>query len=302
MTVLGSSLLPKGAPPLALGTAGSFLRMENAERERLLDAYWDGGGRLFDTARAYGDGEAESILGLWMRRRRRADASVVTKIWHPSDPATRPSLRSLKSEVIDSLRHLRLDCVSAILLHRDPGLDVLTLAEWMSALTADSASLWGVSNFHTPRLEAFWHEADSRPSINSPQFSLPRSRQVLWPGTTTLDARGYVFHSREKLPLLAWSSLARGWMTDSGSGSPWNRAFDSPANRALRQSVRRLSSALSASPERIVLSWLLTRPFPVIPVIGTGCPNMIGMALDVCRTPLALHTLQGLPGWHRNDE
>lgn len=66
-------------PPasLTLGTGLLSGRIAPARARRIVDAALDAGVRRFDTARAYGDGETEHLLGAALRRR--PDTTVVTK-------------------------------------------------------------------------------------------------------------------------------------------------------------------------------------------------------------------------------
>jgi aryl-alcohol dehydrogenase-like predicted oxidoreductase len=59
---------------LALGTVG----VSTATRERdyaVLDAWVEAGGTVIDTAHVYEDGDAERLLGLWLRDRPRVRES-----------------------------------------------------------------------------------------------------------------------------------------------------------------------------------------------------------------------------------
>ncbi|HEV7719339.1 MAG TPA: aldo/keto reductase, partial [Arsenicitalea sp.] len=62
-----------------------------ADATATVDAAWDGGIRLFDTAPWYGNGLAETRLGFALRHRPRADYLLTTKVGRvyarPKDPA-----------------------------------------------------------------------------------------------------------------------------------------------------------------------------------------------------------------------
>jgi D-threo-aldose 1-dehydrogenase len=68
---------------LGLGTAPLgelFVRVDDNDAARLIEAAWDGGVRYFDTSPWYGRGLAEHTLGRSLYRRPRADYVVSTKI------------------------------------------------------------------------------------------------------------------------------------------------------------------------------------------------------------------------------
>ena len=64
---------------LAFGSAALMARLGRRESVRLLEAAYDSGITHFDTARAYGYGEAESAVGEFLSRRRDS-VTVTTKL------------------------------------------------------------------------------------------------------------------------------------------------------------------------------------------------------------------------------
>lgn len=65
-------------PSLGFGCAAIMGRCSRAESMRALAAAWDEGIRFFDTARSYGFGESEAVLGEFLRGRRE-QAVIATK-------------------------------------------------------------------------------------------------------------------------------------------------------------------------------------------------------------------------------
>ena len=70
---------PPGAARLGFGCSGLMARLDRQQSLRLLEAAWDAGIRHFDTARLYGYGEAEGVLGEFLAGRRE-QATVVSKV------------------------------------------------------------------------------------------------------------------------------------------------------------------------------------------------------------------------------
>ena len=66
-------------PRLALGTAPMMGRVSRRRSLQALDHAWTAGIRHFDTARSYGWGQAEGVLGKFLRGRKRGEFHVVTK-------------------------------------------------------------------------------------------------------------------------------------------------------------------------------------------------------------------------------
>lgn len=66
-------------PQLGFGTAPILGRVGARESRKALDAAWSQGVRHFDTARSYGWGEAESLLGSFLKDKPRSSYTLVSK-------------------------------------------------------------------------------------------------------------------------------------------------------------------------------------------------------------------------------
>jgi aryl-alcohol dehydrogenase-like predicted oxidoreductase len=97
-----------------------FGRGESREEAfALMDAAWDAGIRLFDTAASYGGGRSERWVGEWMRERGGRPV-VATKVFHsvtgdPEDRGLAPA--RVRRELRGSLERLGLDAVDLYLVH-----------------------------------------------------------------------------------------------------------------------------------------------------------------------------------------
>jgi aryl-alcohol dehydrogenase-like predicted oxidoreductase len=142
------------APQVGFGCSAILGRSGRSESLRALAAAWDEGIRFFDTARSYGYGESEALLGEFLAGRRE-QAVIATKFgilaarqsgWRRMAKtvarrivATLPSTRSmlqkgaasqfspnqftlpvLQLSIEESLRKLRTDCVDILFLHGAP--------------------------------------------------------------------------------------------------------------------------------------------------------------------------------------
>lgn len=129
-------------PPIGLGTValGELFEPVSEEHSRAtLEAAWNGGIRLYDTAPWYGRGLGEHRTGGFLRTQKRSDFVLTTKVGRyfvrPDDPATfdrAPWAGGLHMEMVvdysydgvmrsyeQSLLRLGLDTVDALLIH-DP--------------------------------------------------------------------------------------------------------------------------------------------------------------------------------------
>ena len=177
---LGSSGLR--APQIGFGCAALLGRTGRKDSVRALGAAWDEGIRFFDTARTYGYGESEGLLGEFLGSRRH-QAVIATKFgilpapqpgWKKVARATArkvlalaPSAHKmlqkgaatqfsknqfsvpvLKRSIEDSLRSLRTDYVDFLFLHAAPAsvLDQDDLMEAMARLVeAGKVRVAGIS-------------------------------------------------------------------------------------------------------------------------------------------------------------
>ena len=134
-------------PPFVLGTVQlgrdyGITNISGAPSKDLafaiLDAAWDAGVRCFDTARGYGD--AEGVIGTWMRARGNLPA-IITKI-PPIDGDT----VAFKKHLQDSLGTLGVSHVEAILLHNAKDYRARGVAGALSELSSGGlANAVGVS-------------------------------------------------------------------------------------------------------------------------------------------------------------
>lgn len=158
---------------LGFGTAGLMARLGRRESVRLLEIAHDSGITHFDTARAYGYGEAEAALGDFLGRRRGA-VTVTTKLGMLPPrrsralqgakalgrvgarvlPALRPLLRrgaqsmassgafeplAARASLETSLRELRVETVDLLLLHecRPDDLETEGLLDFLRQVVAE---------------------------------------------------------------------------------------------------------------------------------------------------------------------
>jgi predicted dehydrogenase len=98
----------------------------------LLDAFYEAGGNLFDTAYIYGSGMTEKLFGEWQRSRGvRGETMLIGKGAH--SPLCRPEF--IASQLDQSLERLQTDHVDIYFMHRD-NLDV-PVGEFVDAMDAE---------------------------------------------------------------------------------------------------------------------------------------------------------------------
>lgn len=272
----------------ALGTGGSFARLDDGFLRRALDSFWEAGQRVIDTAPDYWEGEAERILGRLLSPTRRQSAYIITKVWHePTDTERTFSAASLRSEIQQSLTRLRTDHVASVLLHRDPGLPSAQVAEAMTEACAGLARSWGTSNFSGDRLHQLLDErkALASPAMNSAQLSIVPLDRPLHSGTTIYSGNVELCHRTWQLPLLAWGAQARGWLSSRSEFE--TKKFESANNRLLRQRVHETAARSACSPEAVSLQWVVERDIPSLPIVGLSHGPGLSNALAAMQHPVS---------------
>ena len=284
--------ISKPLSQLAQGTA--FCTIDGKEAcFDLLDHYIEVGGTVIDTARGYSTSEA--VLGLWLEARSTRDQIVlVTKCGLrggrvlPADNF--PEV--VREELTISLQTLRTDYIDVYLLHRDN--QMMTVAEILDPLNREivhgRVHVIGASNWEYRRVTeaneyAYKHGLKGF-AVVSNTISLALPAASFYAGLVSTDQTGERWHEETGIPLMPWSSQARGFFT--GQYTPQMR--DAPARTAPEtetftsrmltcyctdENFERLNRAKELGERKggytaveVALAWLLHKPFPIVPIVG----------------------------------
>jgi aryl-alcohol dehydrogenase-like predicted oxidoreductase len=269
--------------PIILG--GLFGYDDESVYHSRLDAYAELGGRTIDTSPLHDVGASDEMIGRWMAGNvSREDWRIVSKACHPAADGTRrvrPEV--IRAEVEVSLRRLRTDYLDAVLLHRDdPAVDVHRLTDALLDLR-DKGLIrdFGVSNWTAGRLSAFAEAVAPLRPIASYQFSLAVPARPLWPDSQHVTAEILEVVVRHGLCLQGWTALARGWFAGrdprdrTGLDRELLLAFDTPANRAVRDAASAIARRHDVTPIAVALSWLRSAGADVHAVIGPRTPEQL---------------------------
>lgn len=275
--------------PVVLGTAQvthSGADLPASSWFRLWDDAVEAGVDTFDGAAHYG-ARSERLLGRWLASRRsRDDVTLLHKVAHT--PRCRPE--AVAGELTGSLERLGIDRVDVLVLHRDD--PAIPVGEFVDALDAEvgsgRAGAAGVSNWTAERAEAFDRYAAAtgraRLALVSNQLSLAEMVEPVWPGCLRADER---WHARTQLPLLAWSSAARGFFADRpDADEEMQRCWLTAANSARRTRCRELAARVGGDPVTVALAWVLARPYPTAAVVGPTSTAELEPALAAARLAL----------------
>ncbi len=277
---------------LALGTMTWSRDTSADEAGAQFDAFLDAGGTLVDTAAAYADGGAESLIGSLLGGTfTRGDIQICTKagVRRTAEGGVVDGSRDgLLSALDASLHRLGTDYVDVWLVH---ALDASTpLDETVHALeiavNSGRARYVGVSNF--PGWATAWAAelARPRPGLAAVQceYSLLErgiEREVL-PAAKALG-----------LGVMAWSPLGRGVLTgkyrasipaDSRAASDHLAGFVEPylteRASAVVDAVTTAAAGLGRTPLEVALAWVRDAPGVATAVVGARTAEQLEASLE----------------------
>lgn len=284
--------ISKPVSQIALGTA--FYRIESKEKWfGILDDYVEAGGTIIDTARGYST--SEEVLGLFLEERSTRNQTIImTKCGLTGDgvlPADNFS-KLVREELTKSLQTLRTDYIDVYMLHRDN--QEMTVAEILEPLNNEIANgrvhAIGASNWEYRRVTEANEYAQKRGmkgfAVVSNNLSLAVPAAAFYKGLVSTDKKGERWHEETGIPLIPWSSQARGFFTgqytpqmrdDPNLTSPERENFTSKMIKVYctDENFERLDRAKELGEKKggytaveVALAWLLHKPFPIVPIVG----------------------------------
>ncbi|SMH37353.1 Predicted oxidoreductase [Rathayibacter oskolensis] len=248
-----------------------------AHASAIFDLFVEQGGNAFDTGYIYGGGELEGRLGRWIGNRGiRDDVVVITKGAHT--PYCDPD--SLTRQLLESLERQGTDYADIYLMHRDnPAVPVGEFVDVMDEhQRAGRIRAYGVSNWTPERFDEAqaYARANGRAGFQalSDHFGLAEAYDVPWEGCVHVtDPASKAWLMERQIPLLPWSSQARGFFTgrarpDDTSDAELVRCYYGPENFERLRRAEQLAAEYGVGATAIALAYVLAQPFPTFPLFG----------------------------------
>jgi aryl-alcohol dehydrogenase-like predicted oxidoreductase len=272
---------------LCLGTMYFGYRTDEPTSFAILDRFLEAGGTFLDTANNYGQwhgdaGESERVLGRWRRSRSLTDEVVVaTKVGArtlvPGDPSPEHwqglGAKAIREDAETSLRQLGVERLDLYYAHIDDR--ATPQEETVDALAGlaeqGTVGLLGASNHATWRIDRARAiaRAAGRPAYQCVQQEHSYLLALPDPGQLNLVTEELVdYAAAEDLTLLAYSPLLKG--TYARPGEAPMRGYDHPGNRPRLAVLREVAAELGATPNQVVLAWLMQGRPAFIPVVGAS--------------------------------
>ncbi|MDH2089253.1 aldo/keto reductase [Rhizobium pusense] len=271
--------IPGLAKPASVVALGFEFFPNFASASLTLDAFYEAGGNLFDTAYVYGGGKTEAIFGDWHTSRNvpREEIVLIGKGAH--SPLCYPDM--IAKQLDQSLERLKTDYVDVYFMHRD-NLDI-PVGEFVDAMDAEVRrgrirGIFGGSNWTRERMDeaAAYAQKNGKqaPGALSNNFSLAEMLDPIWAGCVAAsDDEWKEWLKSRQIPNFAWSSQGRGFFTERAGRDKHDdeeivRVWYSDRNFVRRDRAIELAQKLGRHPIHIALAYVIAQPFPVIPLIG----------------------------------
>ncbi|MCL2813825.1 MAG: aldo/keto reductase [Oscillospiraceae bacterium] len=240
---------------------------------KIMDLYFELGGRSFDTARMYSGGDCDVSLGKWLKSRKaRAEAVIVTKGSFPDHGSmfvSRLSPDEIKGDLDLSLEAIGIDFSDLHILHRD---DVKKPVEEIvdsldDLVKSGRARAVGVSNWAATRIiqaNQYAKSADKSPIVCAQMhYSLALTTSPTSGDIThvILNEPDLSWFAESQMALMAFGPQARGWFVKRAEGkepmaSPLRYYDLLPENHRRLQRLQKLSKETGYSLSAITTAYV----------------------------------------------
>ena len=274
-----------------IGSAPAFFGQGESEEEAfaLMDAAWELGITLFDTADAYGGGRSERAIGRWLARRGaevRERIVLSTKVFHsvegnPADRGLAPD--RIRRQIEGSLKRLGVERVDLYLIHApDPETPIgETLVAMDELVRAGKVGAIGASNLSAAELEEALRTSAER---GLARFDWAQKSYSLLERDDEADVLPLC--ARDGLGYTPFSPLAGGWLAGRyrrgepyPAGSRMTLRPEPYGEIAHERTFDRLEAFESAARERgtdtatLALAWVLDNPLVTAVIVGPRRPE-----------------------------
>jgi len=308
--------------PLTLGTNVFDWTIDQDEAFAVLDEYVALGGNSIDTADVYsfwGDGniggEAETVLGSWLKSRKLADQLVIaTKAGAPggrfgSAPDASPT--TLRRRLTDSLARLQLERVDLFYLHTE---DPTTAVEDIAVALCDMITEGLIGNIAVSNYSAGGFEQlhDAVTAINP--LAAPIAMQPRWSMVHRAPETQLLSTARDhNIAMIPYWGLEKGFLTGKYRDPHLmpttarqerhrpHELYDSRGQRIIT-AVETVAEALKTSMAAVALAWLLHQEQVASVIASARNPQQLNQLADVGTLELTDQQLQILTDAAHDDD
>ncbi|HEY0450078.1 aldo/keto reductase family protein [Actinophytocola sp.] len=265
-------------------------QVEEEQAHACVRAALDAGITTFDTADAYANTRAESVLGRALEGQRRESLEIFTKVFWPTGPGG-PNDRGLgRKHIIESanasLKRLQTDYVDLYQAHRfDESVPLEeTFLAFADLVRAGKVLYIGVSEWKADQIR---RGAELARELKVPLISNQPQYSMLW---RVIEAEVVPASEREGISQIVWSPVAQGVLTGKYLPGqpvpPGSRATDESGKtfikRLLRdevlekvQQLRPIADDLGLSMAQLAVTWVLQNQNVASAIIGATRPEQV---------------------------
>ena len=278
---------------------------------KILDAVSSLGCNAFDSGEIYGGGGSEGCLGKWMTARgNREEMFILDKGCHPQNGKKRVTPEDLAYGIDVGLKRLETDYIDLYVLHRDD-LDVPVgpiIEEFNRQFDKGRIRAFGGSNWTHPRIEEaneYAAKHNLKPfTVSSPNYSLARQVKSPW-GDDCITISGpenasvRQWYSDNNMPLLTWSSMARGFFSGRYNRDNFKEMANGPDDSSIKaycyeENFVRLDRAHELAEKKgltvaqIALAYVLSQSLDIYALVGCYTHEEFSQCADALDVPLTL--------------
>lgn len=271
---------------ISLGTMQFLWTTTEKEAFKILDTYYALGGNTIDTADMYTNwvdglhgGEAETIIGKWMKQRNNRDkifliTKVRAKMWEGKDGEGLSKAHITKA-IEASLKRLQTEYVDVYLSHwSDPTTPIEeTLLTYQSLIKQGKVRFIGCSNYSKDELE---HALIVGKKLGISYSFLEAYYNLI--DRRTYEEQFLPLVQKYDLQVLPYGPLAGGFLTGA-SPHPARADFIkekmTEENFAVLDSLEKLAQKYNKTIPQVALAWLLNQPNIVAPIVGADSVEQI---------------------------
>ena len=304
-------------PAITLGSVFFGTNVPEKSAFEIMDAYYEAGGTWLDTARVYCTelidlakrlpdfSDSEEVIGRWIASRNmRNKVTVITKgaHWSLATKEKRVTPDAIRHDVDLSLKKLGVEQIDIYFLHNDdPTVPVEVIMPVLDELVKKGkARVVGCSNWKIGRVQeanAFAKANGLTPfSISQVKWSYAAPTEEAAAGSVNMegDAEEYVGYQQMKMPIMAYSSQARGFFIKAARGGFDKDNLGSAAKFLSEKNEQRANTVLKIareehiSPSAAAFAYLWSRAVPITALVGpSGIAQLRESLLDCDYLPTA---------------
>jgi aryl-alcohol dehydrogenase-like predicted oxidoreductase len=266
---------------LCLGTMTFGGAADREESFRIMDRFAEAGGNFIDTANVYSRGVAEEIVGAWLKRKKRDDFVVATKVRFAMGSGVNDvglSRKHILASVEDSLRRLGTDYIDLYQVHAWDPLTPLeeTLSTLNDLVRKGVVRYIGVSNFRAWQLQKAIYTSRRH---GWETFVCLQPQYSLLCRATEFELLPLCEH--EGLGVIPWSPLRGGWLSGKfrrgelppentrvgANKEAWER-YNNDFTWNVLDTLAAIAQETGKTVAQVALNWLLSRRVITAPIIG----------------------------------